>query len=85
MANVDYGTTLFVKKRKQDDSEMHNSSGMYKMKALFLTIREVLATTKRNAWINISDRTRVVLNDVGNKICKLGIIIYFGRYITFEG
>jgi hypothetical protein len=51
----------------------------------FLTIREVLATRKGNGWINISDRTRVVLNDVGNKICKLGIIIYFGRYITFEG
>jgi hypothetical protein len=50
-----------------------------------LTIQEVLAITKGNGWINIGDRTRVVLNDVGNKICKLGIIIYFGRYITFEG
>ena len=85
MANVDYGTTLFVKKRKQDDNGMLSSSRMYKMKALFLTIREVLATTKGNGWINIGDRYKSSLNDVGNKICKLGIIIYFGRYITFEG
>jgi hypothetical protein len=89
--NVDYGTTLFVKKRKQDDNGMLSCAGMYKMKAFFffffffLTIREVLVTTKGNGWINIGDRTRVVLNDVRNKICKLGIIIYFGRYITFEG
>jgi hypothetical protein len=85
MANVDYGTILFVKKRKQDDNGMLNSSGMYKMKALFLIIREVLATTKGNGWINIGDRYKSSLNDVGNKICKLGIIIYFVRYITFEG
>ena len=31
MANVDYGTTLFVKIRKQDDNGMLSSSGMYKM------------------------------------------------------
>ena len=70
IANVDYGTTLFVKKRKQDDNGMLSCAGMYKMKAFFffLTIREVLATTKGNGWINIGDRTRVVLNDVGNKI-----------------
>ena len=38
-----------------------------------------------DTWINIGDKYKSSLNDVGNKICKLGIIIYFGRYIIFEG
>jgi hypothetical protein len=35
IANVDYGTALFVKKRKQDDNGMLSCAGMYKMKAFF--------------------------------------------------
>jgi hypothetical protein len=35
MANVEFGTTLIVKIRKQDDNGMLSSSGMYKMKVFF--------------------------------------------------